>query len=281
MKLTPFFAITLAAAPALAADAARPLVGDPIHGAKLFEEHCKSRYKTTGLGLFTSDAMNLITDDELYARVDEGDCVTEEQPAKFDADGLSYLDKWDMVAFMRTLHMNLSDFFPEASRYVAKTYTIDEYGLGRIAKAAEPLPEDEQSAAVFTFFDIEGEAGNLTYVPQDPIKLDQLEKDQKAGYLVFLPMEHDGFEGEVGIAMDPRGVIEKMMVHPDAEKAELLNTHLARFEGRGRKGQTQPFEVSGGRAVKRLAKVVFPLYLRAMETVTMYDREENERTWAD
>lgn len=266
---------------ASAADEMRPLVGDPVHGRKLFQKHCQSRYTKTGIGLFTSDEMNLLTDDQLFNRISKGDCVTKEQKAKFDASKLSMLDKWDMTAFMRTLHMNLSDFFPQASRYVSKVYTIDKFGLKRIAKATRTLPKSQRSASVFTFFEFEGEAGNLTFVPQDPIKLDQLEKDQKLGYLVFLPMKHESFEGEVGIAMDARGVITKMMVHPEAPGADLLNGSLARFEGMGMKGQTLPFEVSGGKTMSALANTVFPLYLRAMETVTMYDREENDRTWAD
>lgn len=269
------------AAPASAKEEMRPLVGDPAHGAKLFEKHCKSRYKATGLGLFTSDGMNLMTDAQLYARVGKGDCVTKEQKTPFTPDELSYLDKWDMVAFMRTLHMNLSDFFPQAGRYVSKVYTIDKFGLKRISDAGSSLKKNERSASVFTFFDFEGEEGNLTFVPQDPIKLDQLEKDQKAGYLVFLPMKHEGFEGELGLAMDGQGTITKLMVHPAAKGADRLNASLERFVGMGRKGQSTPFKVSGGQAMAKLAKVVFPTYLRAMETVTMYDREENERTWAD
>lgn len=275
-------ALTLVSGSALAAEEAiRPKVGDALHGAKLFEKHCKSRYKATGIGLFSSAKMTLLTDRALFAKVSEGDCVTDEQKAKFDPEGLSYLDRWDMVAFMRTLHMNLSDFFPTGSRYIAKVYTIDEFGLRRVASAAAPLPEDQRSAAVFTFFDFEGEEGNLTFVPQDPIKLDQLKKDQKAGYLVFLPMEHGEFSGEVGIAMDAQGAITTIRVHPGAEGAELLNASLARFEGMGRLGQSEPFKVSGGKKMAELAKTVFPLYMRAMETVTMYIREERERTWAD
>lgn len=265
---------------ALGAEEMRAAVGDARNGGKLFEQLCKSRYAETGIGLFTSDAMNLFTDDALFARVSAGDCVTREQKEKFDPSKLSFLDKWDVVAFMRTLHMNLSDFFPTAGRYVAKTYEIDDFGKKRIADAARPLKKGETSAAVFTFFDFEGEEGELTYVPQDPIKLDQLKKDQKAGYLVFLPFKHEGFEGELGVAMDASGVMTKLMVHPAAPGAQALNAALERFVGMGKKGQTEPFEVGGGKS-KALAAALFPVYLRAMETVTMYDREENERTWAD
>ena len=41
------------------------------------------------------------------------------------------------------------------------------------------------------------------------------------------------------------------------------------------------FKVGGGKSVDKFAKDAFAAYLRAMETVTMYDRDETERTWAD
>lgn len=275
--------LLLVPVPALArgGDDARPLVGDPVHGEKLFEKNCKSRYKKTGIGLFTSDRMCLLTDEALYAKVGAGECVTPEQPAKFDASKLDFLDRWDVVAFMRTLHMNLDDFFPKAGRYISKVYEIDDFGLKRYKEVVGPLAKKDRSAAVFTFFDFEGEDGNLTFVPQDPIKLDQLKKDKKAGYLVFLPFSHDGFEGELGIAMDKQGAITKLYVHPDAKNAETLNADLSRLEGLGKLGSTAPFKTSGGKKIAALAKSVFPAYLRAAESVTMYVREENERTWAD
>lgn len=281
MKKLALLPLLLAPTMAFAAEDARPLVGDPLNGAKLYEKHCRSRYKATGTDLFHSADMALMTDAALYAKVSSGSCVTDEQKEGFDASKLSYLEMWDMVAFMRTLHMNLSDFFPEAARYIAKVYTIDEHGLKRIAEAAKPLREEQHSAAVFTFFDFDEEKGNLTFVPQDPIKLDQLKKDKKTGYLVFLPMKYQDFQGEVGIAMDAQGVVKKMFVHPDAKGAELLNTSLARFEGMGRLGQSEPFKVSGGKQMAELSDAIFPVYLRAMESVTMYIRDERERTWAD
>ena len=137
------------------------------------------------------------------------------------------------------------------------------------------------AAAVFTFFDFEGEEGRLQYVTQDPIKLDQLKKENKAGYLVFLPLKTEDFDGEVGIGMDKDGKMTVVRVHPDKKGADLLNKSLSRFRGLGKKGQKEPFKIGGGKSMEKLADDLFPVYLRAMETVTMYDRDESERTWAD
>ncbi|MCB9651809.1 MAG: c-type cytochrome [Deltaproteobacteria bacterium] len=286
---TPVFmglgALLLSAGPARAD--APVWVGDPVNGAKLYAAECAAchgddgRGGRTGVALTRADRLNLIRDDQMFQMIETGAGLKKPKDHTLK-DKLKFLEIWDVVAFTRTLHMTIADFFPSASRYVSKEYTIDKYGLQRIEEnGGMVLKGKDQTAAVFTLFDFEGEEGNLKYVPQDPILLDQLKKPNKAGYLVFLPFKTDGFEGELGVAMDATGVITKLGVHGTASGAELLNKSLSRFEGMGKKGQKTPFKVSGGKDMDKLAKDVFPAYLRAMETVTMYDREERERTWAD
>lgn len=263
------------------------LAGDPLNGAKLYAKECAAchgddgRGGRTGVALTSSDHLNLIRDTQMFAMIETGAGL--KKPAEHTLkDKLKFLEIWDTVAHVRTLHMTLADFFANASRYASKEYTIDKYGLQRIEEnGGLVLKGKDQTAAVFTFFDFEGEQGNLRFVPQDPILLDQLKKDKKAGYLVFLPFKTSGFSGEIGVAMDAQGLITKLAVHEGKKGAELLNKSLSRFEGMGKKGQKTPFKVSGGKSMDELAKDVFPAYLRAMETVTMYDREERERTWAD
>jgi hypothetical protein len=264
------------------------LVGDPVNGKKLYGTTCAACHGEggsggrTGIALTDSGRMNLIRNDQMFAQIEKGEGLKKGKEHAFSKE-LKYLDIWDVVAYVRTLHMTLDGFFPQAGRYVSKEYTIDKFGLDRIKEAAGvSLQGNDQKAAVFTFFDFDGEAGNLTYVPQDPIRLDHLKKKLKSGYLVFLPFEDgSGFKGELGIAMDPKGVITKLAVHDAAKGAELLNKSLSRFSGMGQKGQKEKFKIGGGKPMEQLADKVFPTYLRAMETVTMYDREEKERTWAD
>lgn len=280
-------AVLLSSVSASASDAPI-LMGDPINGAKLYMKHCAAchgddgRGGRTGVALTNSSRLNLIRDAQMFAMNETGAGL--DKPKDHTLKGkLSFLELWDTVAYTRTLHMTLSDYFPTAGRYFTKEYEIDKYGLQRIEEnGGVRLKGKDKSAPVFTFFDFEGEEGNLTYVPNDnPILVDKLKKDQKAGYLVFLPFKTKDFDGEIGVAMDRRGVITKLAVHKSKKGAELLNKSLSRFEGMGRKGQKTPFKVSGGKSMSKLAKDVFPVYLRAMETVTMYDREERERTWAD
>lgn len=270
---------------ASASDDVRTFVGDPLNGKKLFEKECAACHGKdgdggrTGISLTDSGRMNLIRDDQMFGMIQVGRGLKKPGDHSFTSK-LKFLEIWDVIATVREGHMTNGDFFPRASRYVSKVYEIDKFGLDRIQERAGVKLKDTK-AAVFTFFEFEGEEGNLQYIPQDPIQLDHLAKDKKVGYLVFLPFEHAGFRGEIGVAMDANGQITKMLVHRSAKNADLLNKDLSRFEGMGKKNQAEPFKVGGGKKMDDLAKDVFPTYMRAMETVTMYDREENERTWAD
>jgi hypothetical protein len=264
------------------------LVGDPVNGKKLYGKVCSACHGDagsggrTGIALTDSGRMNLIRNQQMFGQIEKGEGLKKPKDHAFGKE-LPYLDVWDVIAYVRTLHMTIDEFFPQAGRYVSKEYTIDKFGLERIKEATgHMLQGNDQKGAVFTFFDFDGEAGNLTYVPQDPIRLDHLKKKFKSGYLVFLPFDDgSGFKGEIGIAMDPKGVITKVAVHDELKGADLLNKSLSRFSGMGQKGQKEKFKVGGGKPMENLAEKVFPTYLRAMETVTMYDREEKERTWAD
>lgn len=249
-----------------AAWASAPLLGDFRNGEKLLSEECT---KLTGqIQQDSSDQMNLILPEALQALV-KTHCSAS----------LGYLDRWDVVAALNTRFMPLQGFFPKSSRYLAKRYAMDKFGLKRVSTATKK-PIKAFEASVFTFFQFPGEEGAHRYVPQDPIQLDHLKKDNKIGYLVFVPFDLDGAQ-EIGVAMDPSGVITRLEVHGNAHQA--LNTELARFAGQGKKGQSQPFatEKRASKREKKLSQAVFRAYMLAMESATMYDREERERTWAD
>ena len=257
-------------------------VGDPDNGSKLYQKHCAACHGDdaaggrTGVSLTDSGRMNILRDDLFYALVQKGAGAKDPAAHSFGKK-LSQLETWDVIATINQKYMALGDFFPDASRYLSGEYTIDKYGLKRIYKATGKKLKDK-TGQVFTFFDMPDEVGTLTYVPPEPILLDELKKKYKSGYLVFLPFEAEGFEGEIGIAMDAGGVITRVAVMDQGKKTAKLNKKLSTFVGKGKKGQKEPFK---SKKHKKLAKKVFSTYLRAMETATMYDRDENERTWAD
>lgn len=276
--------LSLFTLPALAEDE-RPEVGDPKNGAKLYAKECAACHGDAGKGgrsgvaLTDSARMNLLRDEQIYESLRTGAGIKKEKDHRFDKK-LSFLDLWDVVAYIDTLHLEIGALFTDATHYISKEYEIDEHGAKRFQEAIGKGLDDKK-AAVFTFFKKDGFDADLLYVPQDPIKLDHLKKKEKIGYVVFLPFKTTGFDGELGVAMDQTGKIRKLAVHGSAPNAELLNKSLSRFEGLGKKGGKEPLKPGGDKTMAQLATDVFPVYMKAQEAATMYDRDENERTWAD
>jgi hypothetical protein len=253
------------------------LKGDPIHGRSLFSERCGEEAARATL---LSSEMSAFEDVELHRRFSSGSCV--DSARTFDTSDIDYLDAWDMVAFVRTRHLGIEDFFPQAGRYIEKVYTIDDFGQGRIRKALGRI-DGGLEHRVFTFFDFEGEEGNLRKVPNDDfIALDDLNKEDKSGYLVFVPFQTGNVRTEVGISMDPSGVIRKVRVHGTVEGADQINRQLAAFEGLGKLGQSQPFSLPRARRdAQALVKPLFRSYVYGAEAITMYVRDERERTFGE
>jgi cytochrome c553 len=282
LSATPLLAGILFSASVSFASETPAWVGDPTHGAKLYKKQCAACHGDdsmggrTGISLREASRMNVLRNAVLYDLIKSGKSTKDPAAHKFGKK-LSQLEIWDIIAHMGTGFMSLYSFFPESGRYLSGAYTIDKHGLKRIKKATRIKIKDKK-ANVFTFFDMPDEAGNLTFVPPEPILLDELKKKYKAGYLVFLPFESGSFSGEIGVGMDATGQITKLAVHGSSKSGVKLNKKLAQYTGMGRKGLIKPFKTKRD---KKLTKAVFETYLRAMETATMYDRDENERTWAD
>lgn len=248
-------------------------VGDPIHGRRLFAEHCG---EAAARATLSSEQMSTMQDEQLQAAFRGGQCVDSKKT--FATGDLDYLDAWDMVAFVRTRHLGLGDFFPEASRYIQKEYTIDDYGRNRLKSALGRVPDD-LTHTVFTFFDFEGEEGDLTYVPQDPILLDELDVKKKTGYVVFVPFETADFVGEVGVGLSDSFEVTGLRVHPTAEGAAEINPELQAYVGKGGRTQTGRFEAPRRGPGADVEKAVSTAYLLAREAATMYVRDERSRTW--
>ncbi len=247
-------------------------VGDPLNGRKLFSQLCGD---AAARATFSSAEMAAIGDERLHAAFSDGNCVDSAQ--SFSAE-LDHLDAWDMVAFVRTRHLGLGDFFPDASRYLQKEYTIDKYGKARLEKALGRVP-DQLTHVVFTFFDFEGEKGNLRLIPQDPIMLSEMTYDKKSGYVVFVPLETKSYRGEVGIGFTSSGDITHIAVHSSQEGADALNAKLASYVGLGKMGRTDPLVPKKNAPGRDLSSAVTKSYLLAMEAATMFVREERKRTW--
>jgi mono/diheme cytochrome c family protein len=135
MKRALIFSLFLAST-AQAAET-RLSVGDWVNGKKLYVKECAACHGEDGKGgrigiaLTNSDRLNLITSESMFAMVRDGTGTKKPKEHQF-GDKLGFLETWDVIAHVRTLHMTLDEFFPDSSRYVMKRYTIDDFGLERI-----------------------------------------------------------------------------------------------------------------------------------------------------
>jgi hypothetical protein len=213
---------------------------------------------------------------------------------------LTSLDAWDLVAYLRRDAPRVVDFFPSAGRVLAKSYTLDVFALERLQKAlGTAVTPDLTTLQVVTVFNGDREPGVAPVIEaQDPVTLDTLKPKDKLGYLVFVSVQLPGDEAALPIALatDPKGHILKASSMAGAAVDAARNTLLAGLVGQGQKGGVQtplkvavvkPAKLPKGQKPKPAPAAAGPLltldagFARAMEAVTMYDKEERDRTWAD
>jgi mono/diheme cytochrome c family protein len=303
----------LLATPGLARAAeAPPAIGDVHRGAQLYRLNCAACHGATGLGgAAMARSMNpapgavkgtalLIgrTDAELHGLLAEGGPALKLSPT-MPAFGkaLTELELWDLIAFMRQGSYGVADFFPAGARYLVKPYTLDSYAQERLTKSlGAAVPASDATIEVVTVFNGERAAGAAPVLePQDPVTLDSLKPKERIGYVAFVnaQLTGDTKPGPVAIATDRDGKIVKAVsllgTADDARRDKLL----AGYVGQGKKGPHLPLEAAPdpkSRKPKKPAKAPAAdakltgfdaAYAVAMEGITMYDKEERDRTWAD
>jgi mono/diheme cytochrome c family protein len=229
-------------------------------------------------------------------------------------DELGLLDVWDTVALLRQGQLTVDDFFPDAIRYAVKRYAIDDDGAKRVEKVlGGALASDERAVYVAGVYG-KGRPpeSQVIYVPQEPITLDTLKTKEKVGYVALFaipagdivpsaPKAAPAKKGKaasapiadpfawkwetvpVAIAMDRDGVIKAIAVGGDAADRARAASALSSFAGQGgKRNEKRPdykqLKIKGS---DTLAKLVNRLYYRSLEGAIMYDKEEQERNWAE
>jgi len=271
----------------------RPLDGDPTHGKILFKKHCARCHGKEAQGgkkgprLTDGGRINAVAD-AVMLQMYSGDARGKglHQGLK---KGLSRLDAWDVIGFLRGHVPHVGDLFPQSDRYIAKQYTADKNARERLKKSlGKAVSEKDATAMVFTMFNT-GSGTPLELVPQDPRKLDRLERRMKTGYVVFLPFSASGGgKVQLAIGLEPKLLKIAQMVAVDSKGVEDrdLNKLLSRFRDKGDRRMSGTADArlavgGGGRQLKDLERRVTEVYLRTLELVTAYEIEERERSWAD
>ena len=278
--------VTLCGATALAE---APLIGDAAHGATLFKVSCAACHGVEGRGGARSANLRdpaflaARSDDELAQAIVKGVPATGGASAMPAFPGFPQLDRWDIVAFLRQGEPRVTDYFPDAALFTAKSYKLDEYARDR-AKAAlgRPLSEGESTLTVVTFYGHGNGGAGPKWVDQDPVSLDALSPKDKAGYLVFveLPREDGRGSAAYGLALDRDGKLMKIASGAGLARPALDREYQS-FVGLGHKGQDALVKPRGKRVAPKVQAAFDRAFIRVLEAVTMADKDERDRHWAD
>jgi len=258
-------------APALAA-AERPLVGDVEHGDALIKE-AGGTVKVSGAWL------NASSDSVLVKQISQGKGGFPE------VDSENPLDHWDILAAYRARNTDLRDLAPSATHVYVTETVLDDNAQTRLKDQAKiPAAAITAERRVFVLYDLNGDGkgvgGDYEFVGhKETRKRDQLKRDKKLGYVVFLPLP--GFRGgsyELAVAFDKDIKITGAEIRgPKGESADELNQAAQRFLGKGARGKYDPIKAGGaGKAIGELSGPLSDAFLIAAESAYMYEVEERD-----
>lgn len=261
----------LAAVPVFGAEAL--LAGDARNAQKIYRLECAGCHGAgeptqVGKSLGAPQLKDPVlitsrTDDQLIALLLKG---TPKHPAP--AGALTLLDAADLVAFLRGGLPAISQLFPDAAAYTARSYPLQGPALTRAESlAGDELKPDERALTVFSVYAGDPPATGPRLVPQDPVQLDALSPKSKRGYVVF------------GVV--PGGTVA-MALLPDLSVARLFSTNPAVSKaapavvGKGGRepGRRKPFV---SKTAPDAARALTRLYARAAEAASLAAREESDR----
>ncbi len=273
--ITTFSALVLAPLLSLTAPGAegRGLAGDVVHGDLLLKE-ASATVRVDGAWI------NRYSDEVILKLLESG----KDGFPEVDSDNL--LDRWDVLASLRTRNTDLRDLSNEATHVFIAETKLDENAETRLKEQGKlPSSKIEAARRVFALYSlpVDGDKGGdkpLVFISQkETKKRDILKKDKKTGYVVFMPLP--GFKGggyEVAFAVDKDIKITRCVIR-DAKGNEPddLNQAAQRFVGKGARGKYEELKAGGaGKAVADLQTPLSQAFLSAMEAVYMYEVDERD-----
>lgn len=253
-----------------------PEAGNLAHGRALCARHCRKGVEgalpTAKPPTYLSSAFAAAKNDrELLAAFLDEDRARQ----------LSLLDQNDLLQYLRSLHLDLGTLFPDGKAFLAKRFTINDYGLERLKKTAGlELEGDAKSGVVFVAFGGEGNDPPRVIDYDDTIARDGLDRKAKLGYAVFFDRPRDARLREVAFVLgrEPTYPIREIRVRNGKGQLDRkLNGQLAAFAGQGEFNDAKSLT----RGPASLRKTLLPMYLVAAELATMYYGAEREFTAFD
>jgi mono/diheme cytochrome c family protein len=286
-----------------------PEYGDLEHGSRLYRVHCSVCHGYTGDGQgpgarvlspppanHRDGSLMNARDNRMIFDVIGNGCAHQQCTGAMPAFGqsLSELDRWDLVAHLRQLHLPLTSFFPNVRQYLVKQYQLgkignEEFRVGQIERLRDLIGQFKQadlSRTVFTLFKAAALTAGPELVPQEPRLLARLKKENKLGYVFFMNLSGAGKHPiPVGLALDNNFTISGLLsAEGEPAMASEINHRLARYVGMGKRGDRPEFKTAKDKKDKIAAefdKAVIRMYALAVEAANAYEFEERERSWAD
>ncbi|RME20728.1 MAG: hypothetical protein D6806_15865 [Deltaproteobacteria bacterium] len=299
-------AVALVSFAAAAQQRQAPVNGDLANGRQLFGVHCAICHGFDGRGngpvakrfspppiAFDDGAVMNARDDSMLRKVIEKGCASGLCKGMMPGFGssLNGLDVWDIVVYLRTLHVPLRRFFPRADRFLVKKYRIGSLGpeefrqgqMERLKKALGKVSNDVLEQTVFTLFRAERPSRDLELVPQEPRRLAELKKENKLGYVFFMEiLDPRKRPMRVALALDRNFAIKALLpLGVPAALERELGRRLERYVGLGKRGDRFVPPRSRDRIGKWFDRQVSRIYAIAVEAANSYEFEERERSWAD
>lgn len=293
--------VLLALAPAMAL-AEAPLRGDAMHGQELFRMECASCHGPEGRGsefwrkasagkgwgrlpdLQDSAFMATRSDVQLVNAMRKGSGLEGPIP-HHRITSLSRLDAWDVVAFLRSDNLRVSDFYRDAAKFTAHEFTIDEHGAKRLQeKVKVTLSDSDRKVVVITAYSGKTPSQGPRLVKWTPVELDLLDAKARLGHLVFLDIVPPGEKAPVtaGFAFGLDGKLGQVRVrHPDPKKRAEFEKMLSAFAGQGDRSAIAFKPPRNVRGADRWAPLVTRAAARAAEAIVMFDKAERDRTAFD
>ena len=266
--------------------------GDRENGAALFRVQCGACHGVDGFGAgplaaaLPTQVGNLRdpaflatrSDDDLRAAMLKGIQRDGKRTAMPAAPWLSSLEMLDLITFLREGELKVSDFYPTAKYFFAKTYPLNADAQGRLQKLfGRPLSVGDKSVTVVTVYG-DGTEGGPTVIPDDPVQLDKLNPRDAQGYVVFADLPHGKGHGMTGIALSRAGQIKQIKSVGGLKAAD--DKEYQAFVGLGSKTENAALKPKGKTSPASL-KAFNEAYVRGREGVWVADREEKDRHWAD
>ena len=264
--------LALLAAPLLADNGeVPPLVGDPVHGEKLFKRASKGAVRVDG------NWINGLSESASLKGLETG------KGGFPKVDSTNRLDLYDTLAFIRSRNTDIRHVAGDATHALVSKVKYDKHAVERLADRAkiEVKAKDESQHRVFSLYKLDEAAGDDLVIakPKDTKLRDKLKKKTKVGYVVHMPLKGmSGGTHEATFVVDKDIRITRVVIRgPDGQVPDDLDQVAARLVGRGARGKYDPLALVGaGKAVRELQTPLSEAFLRGMEFVYMYEVEERD-----